>query len=87
MPQSAAGTAPARSCWWSTAPQPITSIQAALERNAEVEARHIKVTVSGGKVTLAGRVNAWTEREAAERAAWSVPGVTAVDDEIELGRP
>jgi osmotically-inducible protein OsmY len=63
------------------------SIRAALERNAEVEAGNVRVTVSGGKVTLAGKVNAWTEREAAERAAWSVPGVTVVEDEIELGRP
>jgi osmotically-inducible protein OsmY len=64
-----------------------SSIHAALERNAEVEAAHITVSVSGGKVTLTGRVNAWTEREAAERAAWSVPGVTEVEDKIELGRP
>ena len=62
-------------------------IRAALERNAEVEANHITVNVSGGKVTLAGKVNAWTEREAAERAAWSAPGVTQVEDRIELARP
>jgi len=63
------------------------SIRAALERNAEVEADRIKVAVSGAKVTLSGRVNAWTEREAAEHAAWSVPGVILVEDEIELERP
>jgi osmotically-inducible protein OsmY len=63
------------------------TIRAALERNAEVEANRITVTVSGSKVTLSGRVNAWTEREAAERAAWSAPGVTQVEDHIELGRP
>jgi osmotically-inducible protein OsmY len=62
-------------------------ILAALERNAEVEAGRIAIAVSGGKVTLTGKVNAWTEREAAERAAWSVPGVTQVDDRIELSRP
>jgi osmotically-inducible protein OsmY len=62
-------------------------ILAALERNAEVEASRIAVAVAGGKVTLTGKVYAWTEREAAERAAWSVPGVTQVDDRIELGRP
>lgn len=64
-----------------------SSIHAALERNAELEASRITVSVSGGKVTLTGKVNAWTEREAAERAAWSVPGVTEVEDKIELGRP
>jgi osmotically-inducible protein OsmY len=62
-------------------------IRGALERNAEIEANNITVNVTGGKVTLGGRVNAWTEREAAERAAWSVPGVTQVEDEIELARP
>lgn len=62
-------------------------IGAALERNAEIETKNIDVAVSGGKVTLSGRVNAWTEREAAERAAWAVPGVTEVEDQIELARP
>jgi osmotically-inducible protein OsmY len=62
-------------------------IRAALERNAEVEASRISVVVSGNKVTLSGRVNAWTEREAIERAAWSTPGVTEVEDRIELVRP
>jgi osmotically-inducible protein OsmY len=63
------------------------TIRAALERNAEVEANKITVTVSGSKVTLGGKVNAWTEREAVERAAWSTPGVTQVEDHIELVRP
>lgn len=62
-------------------------IRAALERTAEVEANNVTVTVSGSTVTLAGKVNAWTEREAVERAAWSAPGVTQVVDRIELARP
>lgn len=62
-------------------------IRAALERNAEVEANNVTIGVSGGKVTLGGKVNAWTEREAIERAAWSAPGVTQVEDRIELVRP
>ena len=62
-------------------------IRAALERNAEVEASNISVNVSGGNVTLGGKVNAWTEREAVERAAWSAPGVTQVEDQIVLARP
>jgi osmotically-inducible protein OsmY len=63
------------------------TIRAALERNAEVEAHRVTVAVDGSKVVLGGKVNAWSEREAAERAAWSVPGVTAVEDRIELARP
>jgi osmotically-inducible protein OsmY len=60
---------------------------AAFERNADVEAGRITVEVNGGKVVLGGKVDSWSEREAAERAAWSVPGVIAVDDRIALGRP
>ena len=62
-------------------------IRAALERNAATEADRVSVKVSNGKVTLTGKVNAWTEREVIERAAWSVPGVTEVDDQIGLARP
>jgi osmotically-inducible protein OsmY len=62
-------------------------ILAALEPNAEIEAGRVTVAVLGGKVTLSGKVNAWTEREAIERAAWSASGVTEVEDRIELARP
>ncbi len=57
----------------------------ALERNAELEADAIRVSVHGDKVTLEGKVKAWYERDVAERAAWSVPGVAAVDDHLTLG--
>lgn len=57
-------------------------IEDALKRNAEVEAKSIRVDVLDGMVTLEGRVKAWRERDAAERAAWSAPGVTAVVDRI-----
>lgn len=57
-------------------------IEDALKRNAEVEAKAIKVKVVDDKVTLEGRVGAWSERRAAERAAWSAPGVRIVDDRI-----
>jgi osmotically-inducible protein OsmY len=62
-------------------------IHAALERNASAEADRVSVDVTGTRVTLTGKVNAWTERETIERAAWSVPGVTEVDDRIGLARP
>lgn len=58
-------------------------IEDALKRATEVEAKSITVDVDGfGKVKLEGRVNAWSERKAAERAAWSAPGVKIVDDQI-----
>lgn len=51
-------------------------------RNAQVEAGRIRIDVVGGKVVLEGDVYAWNESNATERAAWSVPGVTMVDNRI-----
>ncbi|WP_207867461.1 MULTISPECIES: BON domain-containing protein [Pseudomonas] len=59
-------------------------IEAALKRNAEVEAKDIRVKVEGDVVTLEGRVHLWRERQIAERAAWSVPGVSRVEDHLLL---
>ena len=39
----------------------------------------------GGKVVLGGKVHAGFERDIAERAAWSAPGVTEVQDQIQIG--
>jgi len=62
-------------------------LRAAFERNAELEASGISVTVKDNRVILSGKVKSWIERQEAERAAWSVPGVTAVDDRIAITRP
>ncbi|MGH1590345.1 BON domain-containing protein [Methylobacterium phyllosphaerae] len=59
-------------------------ILAALKRNAELEADAIEVTVKDAKVVLKGKVNAWYERRLAENAAWSAPGVHAVEDHLTL---
>jgi osmotically-inducible protein OsmY len=59
-------------------------IQQALQRNAELEASHITVQTDGGKVILSGKVRAWYERDIAERAAWSAPGVTEVQDHLTI---
>ena len=60
-------------------------IMDSLKRNAEVEADSIRVVVNNDKVTLEGKVKTWYERELAERAAWSAPGVTMVEDRLTLG--
>jgi osmotically-inducible protein OsmY len=57
-------------------------IEAALKRSAEAEARNISVSTANGSVTLKGQIHSWTERQEALRAAWSAPGVTAVEDEF-----
>ncbi|MGO4671843.1 BON domain-containing protein [Bosea sp. 2YAB26] len=59
-------------------------IESALKRSAELEAGQIRVMVSGGRVTLEGKVKAWHERGVAERAAWAAPGVTAVEDHLAI---
>lgn len=60
-------------------------IEDAFERDAEVEARAVKVDVQGGKVTLSGRVKTWSQRRAAERAAWSAPGISTLNDNLTVG--
>ncbi len=57
-------------------------IEQALLRSAEIDAQRIEVEVQGSKVILKGTVRSWAEREAAERAAWAAPGVTAVENRI-----
>jgi osmotically-inducible protein OsmY len=54
----------------------------ALHRNADLDARHISVSIHEGVVTLRGTVMSWLERDAAERAAASAPGITRVDNQI-----
>jgi osmotically-inducible protein OsmY len=57
-------------------------ISRAFQRNAQLGANAITVTADRGTVTLRGRVRNWTEWAAATRAAWSAPGVAAVDNEL-----
>jgi len=59
-------------------------IQQALRRSAELDASHVTVHAEGGTVILGGKVHAWYERDLAEQAAWSAPGVTDVEDRIEI---
>jgi osmotically-inducible protein OsmY len=58
-----------------------------LHRNADVDARHVDVAVTGDVVTLTGTVSAWSQREAAERGAGSAPGIRRVDNEIRVVPP
>ena len=57
-------------------------IQDALTRQAMREARRIEVLVEGSEVTLRGRVHSWAEKNAAEGATWSAPGVSRVNNQL-----
>jgi osmotically-inducible protein OsmY len=57
-------------------------ITRALHRRADVDARGIEVFVTGNRVRLAGTVNSWGERLAAEEAASHAPGVAIVDNDL-----
>lgn len=53
-------------------------ITSAFIRSATIDSGKIMVETDGGKITLNGTVRSFAEREDAEQAAWSAPGVTSV---------
>jgi osmotically-inducible protein OsmY len=67
------------------APQDVRrTLHAAIERRALREAAHIQVSVVGGTVILAGRVQSWPEKRAILGAIRHAPGVEAVDDHLRI---
>jgi osmotically-inducible protein OsmY len=59
-------------------------IETALERSAEIYAQRIVVEVEGDCVRLWGCVGTLAQREAAERAAWSAPGLREVSNHLTI---
>ena len=60
-------------------------ITGAFRRNAALDADTLSVqTSSGGLVILSGTVSSWAAHDQAVAAAWAVPGVTQVDDQIRV---
>jgi osmotically-inducible protein OsmY len=74
------------------APRPVERdiqhrIAEALHRTANVDARRITVSVDGATAVLTGHAVAWFQRDAAERAAASAPGIVQVDNRIVVDPP
>ena len=59
-------------------------IEEALKREAEREAKHIAVEVSGNKVILSGNVHSFSEIDDIKWAAWSTPGVKSVENKLHV---
>ncbi len=61
-----------------------SDIRAALKRRALTDADEIMVAVNGGKVTLTGVVNSWSERDMVIDSVWNTAGVSDVNDNISI---
>lgn len=59
-------------------------IRSAFQRNANIDSESIHVEIKGDKVILSGKVRSWAEKKEAETAAWLAPGITTVDNNIEI---
>lgn len=59
-------------------------ISNAYHRIATFDSSSIQLETSGTTVTLRGSVRSWMEKKEAENVAWSSPGVTAVNNKIEI---
>lgn len=54
-------------------------------RSALIDAENINVEVDGTTVILKGHVRSWAEFKEAADVAWSIPGITHVDNQIIIG--
>ena len=60
-------------------------IEKAFLLNAEIEADQIAIDIGDdGTIVLSGSVSSWTERACAERTAREAPGVSRVENQIDV---
>jgi osmotically-inducible protein OsmY len=62
-------------------------INASFQRSANIDAAKISADVIGSKVILRGKVRSFAEKEDAENAVWSAPGVTTVENKLVIEEP
>jgi len=62
-------------------------INSAFHRSATLDAAKIGVTISGDKVILTGYVRSLAEKNDAENAVWSAPGVRYIENKLLIERP
>lgn len=62
-------------------------IKEAFHRSASIDANNITVETSEHKVILNGIVRSYAEKKDAETAAWSLPGITKVVNNLEIDIP
>ena len=60
------------------------SIKKAMKRDAKLDAESIGVETMDGTAILTGTVRSWAEHDSAVQAAWAAPGVTNVDDRLDI---
>jgi osmotically-inducible protein OsmY len=59
-------------------------VERALQNNPGIDAQLVAVEVCGSKIMLRGQVRSWAEHAAAWRVAGRAPGVTSIENQIEV---
>jgi osmotically-inducible protein OsmY len=66
-------------------PDLVLLVERALEKDEETNGAELDILARGSTIVLMGRVGSQSVKAAAERLTRSVPGVTAVDNQLQVG--